>query len=137
MPIAKAISVVVGTPQPRAAGLWLLIATYIAAGTAMPPSAATIGSVAFFTDESSPARISRLISSPTTKKNNAITPSLIQWRKVRTNWVPFHANPIRRLSNRKYSADHVELAQASATKAAVSNRKLPLASDSKNRTKAL
>ena len=45
----------------------------------MPPSAAKIGSAACRTEASSPTRISRLISSPTTKKNTAIRPSLIQW----------------------------------------------------------
>ena len=45
--------------------------------------AAAIGKLACFTDDSSPAIISRLISSPTTKKKIAIKPSLIQW------WIDF------------------------------------------------
>ena len=48
----------------------------MSAGTTMPPIAAAIGSDARLTDASSPASTSRLISSPTTKKNTAIHRSL-------------------------------------------------------------
>ena len=44
----------------------------------MPPTAAT-GNAALLNEDSSPTTSSRLISRPTTKKNTAISPSLIQW----------------------------------------------------------
>ncbi|MNL35873.1 hypothetical protein D3C87_1579270 [compost metagenome] len=47
------------------------------AGTNIPPSAATTGNEAFLMDDNSPSIISRLISSPTNKKNMAIKASLI------------------------------------------------------------
>jgi hypothetical protein len=40
-----------------------------------------MGSAARLGEESSPTRISRLISRPTTRKKTAISPSLIQWVK--------------------------------------------------------
>jgi hypothetical protein len=43
----------------------------------MPPIAATVGSAAWPKLDSSPCSNSRLISSPTRKKNTAIRPSLI------------------------------------------------------------
>ncbi|MCG3142185.1 MAG: hypothetical protein HDKAJFGB_03581 [Anaerolineae bacterium] len=43
----------------------------------MPPSAAKTGSNALLGEDSSPTATSRLISKPTTRKNNAIKPSLI------------------------------------------------------------
>src|SRR3712207_1149315 len=49
------------------------------AGATAPPTAAATGSAAPRTDDSSPTRTSRLISSPTTKKKIAMSPSLIQW----------------------------------------------------------
>jgi hypothetical protein len=45
----------------------------------MPPSAAAMGSAACRGLASSPMSSSRLISSPTTKKKTAMSPSLIQW----------------------------------------------------------
>ena len=47
----------------------------------MPPRAVTTGRAALRGLRSSPATSSRLISSPTTKKNSAISPSLTQWRR--------------------------------------------------------
>jgi hypothetical protein len=47
----------------------------------MPPSAASTGRAALRALRSSPTTSSRLISSPTTKKNSAISPSLIQCRR--------------------------------------------------------
>ena len=44
----------------------------------MPPMAAMIGSNAWRNDESSPTSISRFISSPTEKKNTAISASLMK-----------------------------------------------------------
>jgi len=40
-----------------------------------------MGRAALRGDASSPARISLLISKPTTKKNSTIRPSFIQWRR--------------------------------------------------------
>jgi hypothetical protein len=50
----------------------------MAAGTTMPPTAATIGSAAVRGSRSSPDTSSYLISRPTTKKKIAIRPSLTQ-----------------------------------------------------------
>ena len=47
------------------------------------PIAAAIGNAAFFTEASSPATSSRLISSPTSRKKMAINPSLIHARRLR------------------------------------------------------
>src|ERR671912_30647 len=54
----------------------------MAAGTAMPPTAATAGRAALRQVESSPATSSRLISSPTTRKNRVMRPSLTQWGRA-------------------------------------------------------
>ena len=51
---AKAISVAIGMPNPFWVGSPLLNPKWIRAGTAMPPSAAKIGSIALFMSESSP-----------------------------------------------------------------------------------
>ena len=47
----------------------------------MPPTAASTGVATRRRSRSSPMSNSRRISSPTTKKKNAINPSLIQWRR--------------------------------------------------------
>ncbi len=54
----------------------------MSAGTTMPPIAPAIGSAAWRGDDSSPASPSRLISSPTSRKKIAISPSLIHWWAV-------------------------------------------------------
>ena len=75
---AKAMSVAVGTAQPvEVLGMPAptLIATKIAAGTTMPPTAAAIGSAARAGSRRSPATNSRLSSTPTTKKKIASSPS--------------------------------------------------------------
>jgi len=77
-PRTKAISVAMGIPQPTIVGLPRLKRTYTRAGTIIPPRAAATGRMARLTEESSPARSSRFISRPTTKKKIAIRPSLIQ-----------------------------------------------------------
>ena len=53
----------------------------MAAGTAMPPTAATAGRITFSGWESCPIKTSRLISSPTRRKKTAIRPSLIHSSK--------------------------------------------------------
>src|SRR5258708_19050257 len=47
-------------------------------GTTSPAIAAAIGNAAFRKEASSPTNVSRLISSPTSRKNSTIRPSLIQ-----------------------------------------------------------
>jgi len=64
--------------QPRAAGPPALKARYSSAGTAMPPSAAAAGTAAISQWRSSLSFSWRLISSPTTRKNSVIRPSLTQ-----------------------------------------------------------
>ena len=71
------MSVAIGIPQPDWPGPDGFRAKNIEAGTTMPPMAAIIGRLALRMLESLPARISRLISRPTTKKKIAINPSLI------------------------------------------------------------
>ena len=76
-PSANAMSVAIGIPQPRALSP-PAIARYSSAGTTMPPIAASTGRIAARSWRSSPVTSSRLISNPTTRKNNAISPSFTQ-----------------------------------------------------------
>ena len=76
-PNEKAISVAIGMAAPRLAGLSGQIREKMRMGTSIPPQAATTGSKALRGEESSPTRISRLISRPTEKKKIAISASLI------------------------------------------------------------
>ena len=77
-PSAKAMSVAVGTAQPRiACASWWFSATNSSAGTATPAAAHTIGSTSCARVASWPLSASRLISSATSRKNTAIRPSLI------------------------------------------------------------
>jgi hypothetical protein len=75
------MSVAIGIAQPAPPSPPATIAAKISAGTAAPPNAASAGNDAARGSLSSPTASSRLISSPTTKKNSAISPSLTQWRK--------------------------------------------------------
>ena len=86
MPTAKAMSVAMGMPHPRAPSPPTLKAAKMSAGRIMPPSAATIGSAAARGSRSSPVTISRLISRPATKKNSAIRPSLTASCRVSSRW---------------------------------------------------
>ena len=79
MHTAKAMSVAVGIPHPLAATVPWLTTVYMRAGKITPPKAAMMGSRAFFMEESSPWATSRLISSPTVKKNITIRMSLINF----------------------------------------------------------
>ena len=98
---AKAMSVATGTAQPRrAAGSARFSATYISAGTTIPPSAATPGAAARRTEFSSPSVISRRISSPTSRKNTAISPSLIQPCNGSVKLAPAALTPIGSWSSR-------------------------------------
>ena len=73
------MSVAAGIAQPSAPSPPAVSATKIAIGSTTPPRAAIAGSSAALRSRSSPVTSSRLISSPTTKKNSAISPSLTQW----------------------------------------------------------
>ena len=75
IPTTKAMSVAIGMPQPCEAWVEPAITMKSSAGTAMPPSAATMGSTAARRSRSSPKSHSRLISRPITKKNTAMSPS--------------------------------------------------------------
>ena len=93
MHTTNAMSVAVGIPQPLAAAVPLLMRAYMHAGAMTPPNAAITGSIAFLGEDSSPWAISRLISSPTVKKNTTIRMSLISFSTVMSfgKWmsVPF------------------------------------------------
>jgi hypothetical protein len=78
IPTANAISVAIGIAQPAEPARPTLRLAKITAGTSMPPSAAASGSAALRKVASSPSKISRRISRPTTRKNTVIAPSLIQ-----------------------------------------------------------
>ena len=82
MPTAKAMSVAVGIPQPEATAEPWLTAAKIKAGATTPPNAAITGIIAFFTLDSSPFFISRLISRPTVKKKTVIRMSLMNFSTV-------------------------------------------------------
>ena len=77
-PNEKAISVAIGMARPlcmsASAGL---TSQKTRTGTIIPPQAPMIGRRAFLSEESSPTRISRLISRPTERKNIAIRKSLM------------------------------------------------------------
>ncbi|CAN5469212.1 hypothetical protein BH20ACT17_BH20ACT17_02290 [soil metagenome] len=53
----------------------------MATGTTIPPIAAKAGIASRRRSRSSPRSISRLASSPMTRKKNVIRPSLTQWRR--------------------------------------------------------
>ena len=76
-PREKAMSVAIGMAAPLAAGPVGPMAQNIKIGIIIPPQAAITGSKALRGVESSPTKISRLISKPTEKKNMAIKASLI------------------------------------------------------------
>ena len=72
-PSEKAMSVAMGMAIPRCmAGSAGQIRWKTMTGTSIPPQAPMTGASAFFTLESSPQSISRLISSPTLRKKMAI-----------------------------------------------------------------
>jgi hypothetical protein len=79
-PTAKAGSVAIGIPQPRAAGPPHVNTKNTAAGTTAPPTAASAGTTAARGCANAPTASSRLTSSPMAKKNTVITASLTQCR---------------------------------------------------------
>ena len=95
------------------------IAAYTRAGTTIPPMAAMIGNAARRRSWSSPGTSSRLISSPTTKKNSTIAASLIQpCRSSANTWSPIviAASVVQRSTYESYQR---ELAQTMAIAAAM------------------
>ena len=76
------MSVAIGMPQPLPRPVPTVINAKRTAGTIIPPSAAAIGTIAAHGSRSSPTAISRLISSPTTKKKIVIRPSLTHASRV-------------------------------------------------------
>ena len=52
-------------------------------GTIMPPSPISTGSASLLRTRSSPTSNSRRASSPTTRKNSAISPEFTNWRRSR------------------------------------------------------
>jgi hypothetical protein len=116
------MSVAIGIPHPRAPAPPRFAIAYSAAGSSMPPIAAASGSAAWRGDESSPICSSRLISSPTSRKNTAIRPSLIQkWSVLLTGLAvrPADSSTSHRW---KYDSAQGELAQTSATAVAAISR---------------
>ena len=101
IPNENAMSVAIGIADPRSiSSLSGQTSKKTRTGKSMPPHAPIIGSMAFLSDESSPTRISRLISRPTEKKKMLIRKSLITPMTV--NVVPLWLNrlkfPIDRLT---------------------------------------
>ena len=90
----------------------------------MPPIAAAMGSMAFLNDDRSPISISRLISSPTTKKKITINPSLIQCSRDFDIDIEPKPKETSVCQNCSYECDHAELDQTSAI-VAQANRRIP------------
>ena len=78
-PTANAMSVAHAIAQPSAPSPPATIATKMTIGATTPPTAASAGSAAVRAFCRRPSTTSRLISSPTTRKNTAISASLTQW----------------------------------------------------------
>ena len=100
-PKEKAMSVAMGMAQPRSMSGWSGHARKkTSTGRAMPPHAPMMGNRAFFRVESSPTRISRLISSPTVKKNKAMRKSLMNSSRVRLScpWLKRLKFPMEKLT---------------------------------------
>ena len=88
-------------PQPCAASPEGLTARYSAIGTTMPPMAPSAGTSTVRGLRSSPVVSSRVTSSPSTRKNTAMAPSLITCRRSRcSTWLPI-ASEVGVSQNRK------------------------------------
>ena len=106
-PNENAMSVAIGIALPRSiSGSSGQVRTKINTGIAIPPQAPMMGSRAFFIVESSPTRISRLISRPTEKKNSAIKKSLMNSNKVRHSfpWLNRLKFPMEKLTGLSHKA---------------------------------
>ena len=101
----------------------------------MPPSAAAIGSAARRSSRSSPTTISRLTSSPTTKKKIAIRPSLTQWRSECTKSTGPNRRPTGVFQKARNGSAAGELARARAA-AVTASSAIPLV-DSTCRKRAM
>ena len=123
------MSVAIGMPMPAWLGVPPLRAKWISAGTAMPPTAATIGSSALRMVDNSPLWISRCSSRPISRKKIAISASLI------------HSSTERPASGRcqkcRYGAATGELASSRETMVQPISRMPPAFSDSTKRLKVL
>src|SRR3569833_640098 len=98
----------------------------------MPASAATNGRRRSAGRDSSPATISRLISSPTSRKNSAIRPSLIHRCTVMGPIAGASTGPVSAWSRWKYSPASGELARIIASAAAAISTIPPIASSASN-----
>ena len=100
-PSANAISVAVGTAQPRiaAASPWFN-AMNSNAGTATPATAQPSGNTSWSRPASWPVNASRLISSATSRKKIAIRPSLIH----SSNGLAISSSPMRTCTGRSRNA---------------------------------
>src|SRR5581483_8058637 len=122
----KAMSVAEGTAQPLSvSGEPALNPTKISAGTSMPPAAARPGSTRRGQVDSSPSTSSRLISSPTRRKNTVIRPSLTAWSRLTPK--------ISRWTRRSYACAIPVLATIRASAAAASRTSPPATSFLRNR----
>ena len=120
-PSENAMSVAIGIATPRImSGSLLLVSQKKSTGIIIPPHAPIIGRSAFCHVESSPTRISRLISSPTDRKNIAMRKSLMTFSSVIACplWLKKLNPPIDSVTfccqNAKYSSLSGELATISA-----------------------
>ena len=101
-PSEKAMSVAIGIATPRIiSGSFGHVSQKKSTGMSIPPHAPIIGSMAFFIDDSSPTRISLLISRPTERKNIAIRKSLMTCMSVMLCplWLNRLNPPIERLTS--------------------------------------
>jgi hypothetical protein len=98
----------------------------------MPPTAAITGNASFLGSRSSPTVISRLISSPTTRKNSVIRPSLTQCcRSCSIERLPMSMVATVPQS-RSYEAANGEFTHTKATNAAARSRMLDASSVLRN-----
>ena len=127
MATANAMSVAVGIAQPcRAPESPRFQATKNAAGTSIPPRAATTGSAARRGSRKSPATNSRLSSRPATKKKMASSPSAAHVPRLRSRCS--EAGPTSRLRRSTYASDQGVFAHTTATMAASRRSRPPVVS---------
>ncbi len=98
----------------------------------MPPMAPAIGSATCESCDSEPSTTSRLISSPTSRKKNAISPSLIHSTKGLLRSTNFQEKPILVSSRLSTGPANGELASTSASRAAATSGSADAASLSMN-----
>ena len=128
------MSVAMGTPHPAGANRPAK-ARYKAAGTNMPPNAATSGSAAFRRLFSSPTRSSRLISNPTSRKNAAMRKSLTHKRAGISSALPATWIEIGAAQTDAHAAAHGEFARNNAATVAAMSIEPARVSVRRNRSK--